>query len=118
MVSLLRRLDYRRAVLHSDGEPSIAARTTANLLAAPFAEMVLHESPVCERATNGVAEPASRELKGQTRTILSWMPTMATDAISFVRMGKDRSALKCDVLDVLGRNSLRSLEKLSTTAQR
>ena len=69
MVSLLRRLVYRRAVLHSDGEPSIVAHTTATLLAAPFVEMVFHESPVCESATNGVAESASHELKGQTRTL-------------------------------------------------
>ena len=69
MVSLSRRLVYRRAVLHSDGEPSIVACTTATLLAAPFVEMVFRERQVTERATNGVAEPASRKLKGQTRTL-------------------------------------------------
>ena len=32
---------YRRAILQSDGEPSIAALKTATLLASPFVELVL-----------------------------------------------------------------------------
>ena len=41
------------------GEPSIVALKTATLLAAPFIELVLRQSPVGENATNGVAEPAN-----------------------------------------------------------
>ena len=40
-VSVLRRLEYRRAILQSDGEPSIVALKTATLLASPFVELVL-----------------------------------------------------------------------------
>ena len=69
LVSLLRRLGYRRAMLHSDGEPSIVARKTATLLASPFVALVLRESPVGEHATNGVSESAMREMKRQTRTV-------------------------------------------------
>ena len=86
--------------MQRDGEPSIAALKTATLLASPFVEVVLLESPVGEHATKGVAESAMREVKRQTRTlkfalephvgkifeshsILKWMPTMAADAISF-----------------------------------
>ena len=61
LVSLLRRLGYRRAILQSDGEPSSVALKTATLLAAPFVELVLRQSPVGEHATNGVAESAVRE---------------------------------------------------------
>ena len=56
MVSLLRRLGYRRAILQSDGVPSIVALKIATLLAAPFVELVLRESTVGERASMGVAE--------------------------------------------------------------
>ena len=66
LVSLLRRLGYRRAILHSDGEPSIVALKTATLLASPFVELVLRESPVGDRVTNGVAESAMREVERQT----------------------------------------------------
>ena len=45
-VSLLRRLRYRRAILQSDGEPSIVALKTATLLASPFVDLVLRGSPV------------------------------------------------------------------------
>ena len=96
---------YRRATVQSDGEPSIVALKTATLLTSPFVELVLRESPVGEHATNGVAESAMREVKRQTRTlkfaleahvgkiveshsILKWIPTMAVDAISFLRIGK------------------------------
>ena len=99
LVSLLRQLGCRRAILHSDGEPSIVALKTATLLASPFVELVLRESPVGEHATNGVAESAMREMKPQTRTlkfateadvgkivqshsIWKWIPTMAADAIA------------------------------------
>ena len=68
-MSLLRRLGYRRAILHSDGEPSIVALNTATLLAAPYVKLVLRESPVGEHATNGVAESAMREVKRQTRML-------------------------------------------------
>ena len=67
LVSLLRRLGYRRAMLHSDGEPSIVARKTATLLASPFVELVLRESPVGERATNGVAESAMQIVRWSGR---------------------------------------------------
>ena len=43
MVSLLRRLGYRRATLQSDGEPPIVALKTPPLLAAPIVELVLRE---------------------------------------------------------------------------
>ena len=69
MVSLLRRLGYRRATLQSDGEPPIVALKTPPLLAAPFVELVLRERPVGEHATNGVAESAMREVKRQPRTL-------------------------------------------------
>ena len=76
------------------------------LLAAPFLELVLRESPVGEHATNGVAESGMREVKRQTQTlefaleahvgkivkshsILRWIPLMASDAISFFRIGRD-----------------------------
>ena len=105
LVSLLRRLGYRRAILQSDGEPSIVARKTATLLASSFVELVLRESPVGEHATKGVAESAMREVNRQTRTvkfaieahvgkivesqfILKWIPTMAADAISSSRIGR------------------------------
>ena len=100
MVCLLRRLGYRRAILHGDGEPSIVALQTATFVAAPHVELVLRESPVGEHTSKGVAESAMREVKRQTRTlkfalephvgkiveshpILRWIPTMASDAISF-----------------------------------
>ena len=93
MVSLLRRLGYRRATLQSHGEPSTVVLKTATLLAAPSVELVLCESPVGEQATNGVAESAMRAVMRQTRTlkfaleanvgktaelhtILRWMPMM------------------------------------------
>ena len=105
MVSSLRRLGYPRTILQSDGEPSIVALKTATLLASPFVELFLRESPVGEHVTNGVAESAMREVKRQTRTlkvaleahvgkiveshsILKWIPTMAADAISFFRIGR------------------------------
>ena len=100
LVSLLRRLGYRRVILQSDGEPSIVALKTATLLAAPFFELILRGSPVGEHATNGVAESAMREVKRQARTlkfaleahvgnivelhsILRWIPTVSSDAITF-----------------------------------
>ena len=112
LASLLRRLGYRRAILQSDGEPPIVALKTATLLASPFVELVLRESPVGEHATNGVAEFAVREVKRKTRTlkfapeaqvgkiveyhsILKWVPTLAADAISFFRIGRD--GLKAEV---------------------
>ena len=90
--------------MQSDGEPSIVALKTATLLAFPYAECVLRESPIGEHATNGVAESAMREVKWQTRTlnfaleahvgqiseshsILKWIPTTAADAISIFRIG-------------------------------
>ena len=98
-VSFLRRLGYRRATLQRDGEPSIVAPKTATLSASPFVEWVLRESPV-------VAASAMREVRRQTRSlkfileahvekiveshsILRWIPTMASDAISFFRIGGD-----------------------------
>ena len=106
LVSLWRRLGYRRAMLQSDGEPSIVPLKTVTLLASPSVELVFRESPVGEHATNGVAESAMREVKRQTRTlkfaleghvgkiveshsILKWIPTMAADAISFFRIGRE-----------------------------
>ena len=66
----------------------------------------LRGSPAGEHATNGVAESAMREVKRPTRTlkfvleahvgkiveshaILKWIPTLAADAISFFRIGRD-----------------------------
>ena len=106
MVSLLRRLGDRRAILQSDGKPSTAALKTATLLADPLVELVLRESPVGEYPTDGVAASAMREVKRQTRVlkfaveahtgkigeahpILKWMPTVAADAIRFFRNGRD-----------------------------
>ena len=57
LVSLLRRLGYRRPILQSDGEPSIVVLKTT-LLASPFVELFLREIPVGVHATNGVAESA------------------------------------------------------------
>ena len=67
-------------------------------------ELDLQESSVEEHATNGVAESSIREVKRQMRSlialealvaktvvchpILKWIPTMASDAISFFRIGK------------------------------
>ena len=70
MVSLLRRLGvvaerYCTVV----AEPSVVALKTATLLAAPFVELVLHESLVGEHAIKGVAESAMREVNRQTRTL-------------------------------------------------
>ena len=79
---------------------------TATLLASPVVELVLRESPDGEHATNGVAESAVREVKRQTRplkfaleahvgrivephSILRWIPTMASEAISFFRIQGD-----------------------------
>ena len=106
LVSLLRRLGYRRAILQSDGEPSIVTLKTATLLASPSVGLVLRERPVGEHVMNIVAESAMREVKRPTRTlnialeahvgktveshsILKWTPTMAADATSFFRIGKD-----------------------------
>ena len=106
LVSTLRRLGYRRVILQSDGEPSIVALKTATLLATPFVELVLRESPVGEHASNGVAESAMRESEAadanseicsgsargkivEPHSILKWIPTMAADAISFFRIGRD-----------------------------
>ena len=106
LVSLVRRLGYRRAILQSDGEPSIVTLKTATLLASPSVGLVLRERPVGEHVMNGVAESAMREVKRPTRTlnialeahvgktveshsILKWTPTMAADATSFFRIGKD-----------------------------
>ena len=106
MVSLLRRLEYCRAILQSDAEPSVVALKTATLLPAPFVDLVSRASLVGEHAIKGVAESAMREVNRQTRTltfaleahvgkivefhsILRWMPMMASDAISFFRIGRD-----------------------------
>ena len=122
-------------MLQSDGGPSIVALRTATLLASPVVDLVFRESPVGEHATHSV-ESSMREVKRQTRTlkfpleahvgkivesrsILWWIPTMASDAISFFRIGRDGlTALRCDVLDVLGRSSLVSLGSPSAAAQR
>ena len=50
----------RRALMQSDGEPSIVALKTATLLASPLVEFVLRECPTGEHATSGVAESAMR----------------------------------------------------------
>ena len=56
---MLRRLGYRnRSSLGCDF-----------VVAFPFVELVLRESPVGEHATNGVAESAMRKVKRQTRTL-------------------------------------------------
>ena len=55
LVSLLRRLGYRNAMLQSDGEPSVVVLKIATLLT----------SLVVEHATNSVAESAMRQV---TRT--------------------------------------------------
>ena len=58
----------------------------------PFIETVLRDSPI--HATN-VVESAMREVMKrmvkivESHSILKWMPTMAADAISFFRNGKD-----------------------------
>ena len=99
LVSLLRRLGYRRAILQSDGEPSSAALKTATLLAAPFVEFVLRQSPVGEHATNGVAESAMSEDAG----------TNAELSVGSAR-GKDRRVpfhLEVDTDDV--RHQMRSV---------
>ena len=95
--------------MQSDGEPSIVSLKTATLLASPFVELVLRESPVGEHAANGVAESVLlRKGKRQTRTlkfalaahlgkivdllffsILKWVPTMPANAFSFFRIGRD-----------------------------
>ena len=69
LVSLLRRVGYRRAILQSDGEPSIVALKTSTLLASSDVEFVLRESSIGEHVTNGVAESAMREVNRQTRTL-------------------------------------------------
>ena len=105
LVSLLRRLGVSSSCV-ADGEPSIVALNTATLLAAPCMELVFRESPAGEHATNGVAESAMRDVKRQTQTrtlkfaleahvgkiveshfILRRIPTMAPDALSFLRIG-------------------------------
>ena len=43
LVALLHRLEYRRAILQRDGEPSIVFLKTATLLASPLVELVLRE---------------------------------------------------------------------------
>ena len=92
--------------MQSDGEPSIVALKTATLLASPFVELVMRECPVAEHATNGVVESSMHEVKRQTGTlkfsveahvgqivkshsILRWIPTRTSDAISFFRSGRD-----------------------------
>ena len=69
LVSLLRRPGYRRAMLQCDREQSIVALKTSTLLASPFVELVLRESPVGEHATNGAAESAMREVKPGLREL-------------------------------------------------
>ena len=103
LVSLLRRLGYRRAILQSDGEPPIVALKTATLLAFQFVELAFCVEAELEGTPRMVL---LREVKRQTRTlkfaleahagkiveshsILEWIPTMAADATSFVRIGKD-----------------------------
>ena len=123
---------YRRAMLQSDGEPSIGALKTATLLASPFVALSLRESPVGEHVTNGVAESALREVKRQTWTlkfaleahvgkiveshsILKWIPTNAADAISFLRIGRDGLTAE---MRGSGRAWLQNLENPFSTAQR
>ena len=106
LVSLLRRLGYRRAILQSDGEASIVSLKTETLLPSHLLGQFCAKSPVGEHATNGVAESVMLEVKRQTRTlkfaleahvgkivashsILRWIPTMAADAMSFFRIGRD-----------------------------
>ena len=48
MVSLLRRLGDRRAMLQSGGEPPIVSLKTATLLASRFVESVVRETPIGE----------------------------------------------------------------------
>ena len=84
--------------MQSDGEQTIVALKTATLLTAPLVDLVLRESPVGDHATN---------VKRQTRTlkfvleahvgkvvvvshsILRWTPMVASDVISFFRIGTD-----------------------------
>ena len=49
--------------MQSGGAPSIEVLKTATLLASPFVELVLRESPAGEHATNGVAESAMDKVK-------------------------------------------------------
>ena len=65
LVSLVASIGVSRSdIAKSDGETSIVALKTATLLLAPpFVELVLRESPIGEHATNGVAESAMREVK-------------------------------------------------------
>ena len=102
MVFLLRRQEYRRAILPSDGEPSIVSLNTSTLWAVPFVEFVCRGSPFGEHATNGVVESSMRPVRRQTRTLKfapedyvgtifesrphPWrVSRRATDAISFLR---------------------------------
>ena len=95
--SLLRRLCYRRAILQSDGEPSVVALKTATSVASPFVELVLRESRFGKHVTK-IVESAMREVQRKTRTlkfavqvgkiveshsILKWIP------VSFFRIGRD-----------------------------
>ena len=125
MVSLLRRLGYRRAILQSDGEPSIVALNTATLLAT-IGELVLRQSPVGEHATNGVAESAIREVKSQTRTLNF---ALEAHVEKIVESHPIRRVIRCDQFlqdrqrwqdsgNALGRSSLQISESLFTSAQR
>ena len=84
MVSLLRRLEHCRAILQSDAEPSVGALKTATSLV----ESAMREVNKQTRALKFALEAHVGKIV-ESHSILSWMPMMASDAISFFRIGRD-----------------------------
>ena len=84
LVSMLRRLGYHRALLRSDGEPSIVALKIASSLASPFHELVLREGPVGMHTTNGVAQSVMCEVKRQTRPLKFAVEAHVGKIVSFL----------------------------------
>ena len=68
VLSCLRETGYRRAVLKSDGEPSIKEEVRSK---ASGIEVVVRETRTGDKRSNGIAEVGVRETKRQCRALLS-----------------------------------------------
>ena len=103
MVSLLRQLGHRKGRLQSVGEPSFVALKTATSLAAPYVAlvcvsvqlesmppMVLFSLP-CVRQTRTLKFALEAHVGKivESHSIFTWVPMMASDAISFFWIDRD-----------------------------
>lgn len=78
VLNVLDEVGYRRLILRSDNEPSIKALKSA-VKAASQMDVILEESKTGDSQSNGLAEAAVRESKGQCRAALQEKLNMEVD---------------------------------------